>query len=55
MSIIFKDLYELREEKRARAKYKELLSMSKEVYGENHHYTHEIKQKFQKFDNCVIL
>ncbi len=48
-------LIELKEPKKAIAKYDELISMSKKVYGENHHLIREIKQRFQKFDSCTIL
>ena len=46
---------ELKEGKKAKANYDELISMSKKVYGENHRHTDEIKQRFQKFDSCTIL
>ncbi|KKM82759.1 hypothetical protein LCGC14_1316240, partial [marine sediment metagenome] len=46
---------ELKEGEKAKAKYKELISMSKKVYGEKHRHTDEIKQRFQKFASCAIL
>ncbi|NGX34710.1 MAG: hypothetical protein K1060chlam1_01063 [Candidatus Anoxychlamydiales bacterium] len=48
-------LVDLRQKKEAKARFEELRSMCKKVYGDIHPRTRRVNEKFQKLDSCVIL
>ncbi len=48
-------LIDLDQKKEAKTRFKELLSMCKKVYGEDHPRIQIIQDKFQQLDACIIL